>query len=161
LRRWACRGKLSPCPSEAVNAGHCRPRRWKGLHERARQSDPLDLGAAAPRRGAAVTQPARPGPHRLLTRRDAQPARLTVDGAPFEAWVGESVLVAILAAGAALRPFEDSDRVRAGFCLMGACQDCTLWLEDGTALRGCSTPVADGMRLVTRRPDPGTAARDA
>ena len=90
------------------------------------------------------------GPIRLLPR-NAPPARLYVDGQAIEAWEGESILVAILAAGHALQPLEESG-ARAGFCLMGACQECTVWREDGTAVRACTTRVTDGMRIVTRRP---------
>lgn len=91
------------------------------------------------------------GPVRLLPRH-APPARLFVDGVEIAAWEGESILLAILAAGVALHPLEESGG-RAGFCLMGACQECSVWHEDGRAIRACVTRVADGMRLVTRRPD--------
>lgn len=90
------------------------------------------------------------GPARLLPRVAPQ-ARLVVDGIAVEAWEGESVLVAILAAGIALHPLEESG-ARAGFCLMGACQECAVWREDGTTLRACTTRISDGMRIVTRRP---------
>lgn len=96
----------------------------------------------------AMTQ--QTGPARLLPR-NAPRARLLVDGAQIEAWEGESVLVAILAAGVALRPLEESGP-RAGFCLMGACQECSVWSEDGSAIRACAARVADGMRILTRRP---------
>ncbi len=95
--------------------------------------------------------PQQSGPVRLLPRH-APRARLVVDGVEIEAWEGESILVAILCAGIAMRPLEESG-ARAGFCLMGACQECSVWHEDGRAIRACVTRVAGGMRLVTRRPD--------
>ena len=42
--------------------------------------------------------------------------------------------------------------MRAGFCLMGACQDCWVWLADGPRVRACTTPVAEGMHVLTHAP---------
>src|SRR5947207_1893036 len=77
------------------------------------------------------------------------PVRIRVDGAEVTAYTGESVLVAVLAAQNALRQHEFSGEARAGFCLMGACQDCWVWLADGQRLRACTTIVAEGMQIVT------------
>ena len=78
--------------------------------------------------------------------------RILVDGAEVTAFSGDSVLVALLAARDALRRHEFGAEPRAGFCLMGACQDCWVWLADRTRLRACTTPVADGMEVLTRAP---------
>ena len=75
--------------------------------------------------------------------------RIVVDGAERTALEGDTILTALLTSGARLRESEFGDGPRAGFCLMGACQDCWIWTEDGSRLRACSTPVADGLRLVT------------
>jgi NADH dehydrogenase/NADH:ubiquinone oxidoreductase subunit G len=75
--------------------------------------------------------------------------RLTVDGVPVAALEGDTLLVAMLAAGARLRESEFGDGPRAGFCLMGACQECWVWTEQGGRLRACSTPVSEGLRIVT------------
>jgi predicted molibdopterin-dependent oxidoreductase YjgC len=40
---------------------------------------------------------------------------------------------------------------RAGFCMMGACQDCWIATAEGERLRACSTFIAPGMALVTGR----------
>ena len=80
------------------------------------------------------------------------PVRILVDGVEVTAYAGESVLVAVLAARNALRQHEFSDEVRAGFCLMGACQDCWVWQERGPRLRACATLLSDGMRLLTAAP---------
>ena len=77
------------------------------------------------------------------------PLRILVDGAEVEACAGDSLLVAVLMARNALRRHEFSDEARAGFCLMGACQDCWVWLADGQRVRACTTVVADGMHVVT------------
>jgi hypothetical protein len=65
-----------------------------------------------------------------------------------EALEGDSLLTALLLAGAVLRQSEFGDGPRAGFCLMGACQDCWLTLADGRRTRACTTPAEDGMALA-------------
>ncbi len=73
----------------------------------------------------------------------------SIDGRAAEALEGDTLLVAMLGAGRSLRTSEFGDGKRAGFCLMGACQDCWVWTAQGQRLRACSTPVAAGMRIVT------------
>jgi len=48
-----------------------------------------------------------------------------------------------------VRVSEFSGTPRAGFCLIGACQDCWVRTEAGARVRACSTPIAEGMRIVT------------
>jgi D-hydroxyproline dehydrogenase subunit gamma len=84
---------------------------------------------------------------------DTAPLRISVDGAEVTAYAGESVLVAVLAARNELRRHEFSDEARAGFCLMGACQDCWIWLDDGRRIRACTTYAEPGMRIRTTWPD--------
>lgn len=76
---------------------------------------------------------------------------IVVDGLAIEAREGDTLLTAILTSGARLRESEHGDGPRAGFCLMGACQDCWVRTEDGRRMRACGTPVAAGMRIVTGR----------
>jgi predicted molibdopterin-dependent oxidoreductase YjgC len=83
---------------------------------------------------------------------DATAVRILIDDEAVTAYAGESVLVAVLAARDALQQHEFSDEMRAGFCLMGACQDCWVWLADGSRLRACTTVVADGMHVLTNAP---------
>jgi predicted molibdopterin-dependent oxidoreductase YjgC len=85
--------------------------------------------------------------------------RVRVDGAEVTAYAGDSVLVAVLSARNALRRHEFGGEPRAGFCLMGACQDCWVWLADHGRLRACTTLVADGMSILTG-PPPGFAGHD-
>jgi predicted molibdopterin-dependent oxidoreductase YjgC len=73
----------------------------------------------------------------------------TIDGRPAEALEGDTLLVALLGAVRSVRVSEFGDGRRAGFCLMGACQDCWVWTAAGQRLRACSTPVAEGMDIVT------------
>lgn len=87
-----------------------------------------------------------------LAETDRPALALTIDGRPAQALAGDTVLVALLSQGRRLRDSEFGDGPRAGFCLMGACQDCWLWTEDGERLRACSTPAAAGMALRTTPP---------
>jgi predicted molibdopterin-dependent oxidoreductase YjgC len=78
---------------------------------------------------------------------------LFVDGKPVEALEGDTVLVAILTARGYVRTSEFGDGKRAGFCLMGACQDCWVWTAAGERLRSCSTVLAPGMAISTTQPE--------
>jgi predicted molibdopterin-dependent oxidoreductase YjgC len=84
---------------------------------------------------------------------DGPTVRILVDRAEVQAFAGDSVLVAVLAVRNALRRHEFGDEMRAGFCLMGACQDCWVWLADGRRVRACTTPVTDGMHVLTHAPE--------
>jgi len=79
---------------------------------------------------------------------------LEVDGVTVQALTGDSLLVAVLTNGGHLRSSEFGAERRAGFCLMGACQDCWVWTEAGERLRACTTTAAAGMRIRTTPPQP-------
>jgi predicted molibdopterin-dependent oxidoreductase YjgC len=81
--------------------------------------------------------------------------RFTLDGESLDALVGDTVLTAVLTHRTTLRHTEFSGQARAGFCLMGACQDCWVSTESGGRLRACSTLVQAEMRLLT---EPGSAS---
>lgn len=85
---------------------------------------------------------------RVKPRASAEVA-FAIDGRPARARVGDTLMTAILLNAPALRRFEFGDGARAGFCLMGACQDCFVALADGARLRACTTLVAEGMDVVT------------
>jgi predicted molibdopterin-dependent oxidoreductase YjgC len=88
--------------------------------------------------------------HRLAER-DRPVVRFTIDGRACEALAGDTLLTALLTNGRSVRSAEFGDGRRAGFCLMGACQDCWVATADGRALRACTAYVADGMVIVTRQ----------
>ncbi|MCX4163865.1 MULTISPECIES: (2Fe-2S)-binding protein [Paraburkholderia] len=75
---------------------------------------------------------------------------VTVDGVVHQAAEGDTLMVALLTGVSSLRDSEFGDGRRAGFCLMGACQDCWVWTSDGKRVRACSTPAVPGMSIVTR-----------
>ena len=72
-----------------------------------------------------------------------------LDGVPAEALAGDTLLTAILMHQRHVRHSEFSGKPRAGFCLIGACQDCWVRGEDGKRMRACSTRIEAGMRVVT------------
>ncbi|MFU1980686.1 (2Fe-2S)-binding protein [Bordetella hinzii] len=82
----------------------------------------------------------------------------TLDGQPAVALQGDTLLTAVLTCGEQLRLSEFSGAPRAGFCMMGACQDCWMQLEDGRRVRACSTLVQAGMRVLTHPPAAGPGA---
>ena len=88
---------------------------------------------------------------RRLVRVDHPAIAFTLDGEPCEGRAGDTVLTAILTQAERLRLSEFSASPRAGFCQMGACQDCWIVLESGERLRACSTALTAGMRILTRR----------
>ena len=70
---------------------------------------------------------------------------MTFDGAPIEAYEGETVAAALWAAGVrALRRSTALDQPRGIYCNMGICFECLVRI-DGRDVRGCVTPVRDGM----------------
>jgi len=72
-----------------------------------------------------------------------------IDGRACMALLGDTVLTALLTHQGAIRRSEFSGQMRAGFCLMGACQDCWVNLESGQRIRACSTMLQSNMRVVT------------
>ncbi|QEY64290.1 (2Fe-2S)-binding protein [Metapseudomonas lalkuanensis] len=88
-----------------------------------------------------------------LAERDRSTVKLMVDGEPIEALQGDTLMVALLTRVPALRQSEFVPGNRAGFCLMGACQDCWVWTRSGERLRACSSEVCEGLDIVTRQPE--------
>ncbi|MEN2468740.1 (2Fe-2S)-binding protein [Burkholderia sp. GS2Y] len=87
-----------------------------------------------------------------VAERERAAVAFTLDGRPAHALAGDTVLTAILVAQRRVRVSEFSGLPRAGFCLIGACQDCWVRTEAGARVRACSTPIAEGMRIVTGTP---------
>jgi D-hydroxyproline dehydrogenase subunit gamma len=81
---------------------------------------------------------------------DREPVEIFVDGRRVAALRGDTVLTAMLIDGNHVRRSEFSGEPRAGFCLMGACQDCWVMTEAGERVRACTTFVEAGMRFVTK-----------
>lgn len=84
---------------------------------------------------------------------DRVPISFRLDGRAVQALAGDTVLTAILTNQSQLRQSEFGGGGRAGFCLMGACQDCWVWTEQGGRLRACDTTIEPEMALLTQAPE--------
>ncbi|MDR6586102.1 ferredoxin [Herbaspirillum sp. BH-1] len=82
-----------------------------------------------------------------LAEQDRATVSFTLDGRAVTALEGDTVLTAVLTCVGSLRRNEFSGQPRAGFCMMGACQDCWIATDSGERLRACSTFIRAGMQL--------------
>lgn len=82
-----------------------------------------------------------------LAEGDRPVLNFTLDGQPASALLGDTVLTAVLTCSEHLRGSDFSAEPRAGFCLMGACQDCWVRLGDGRRVRACSTLLEAGQHI--------------
>jgi len=88
----------------------------------------------------------------MLTREAAslETPNLTIwfDGRAVAARAGDSVAVALLAAGVCVtRATPVSGAPRGPFCMMGACFECLAVVDGRPGTQTCMTPVRDGMRV--------------
>ena len=73
---------------------------------------------------------------------------LQVDGKPLAARRGQTVAVAMLAAGQrVLRHTRRAGKPRGLFCAMGVCFDCVMTIDGKAGVRACMTKVEDGMQV--------------
>jgi predicted molibdopterin-dependent oxidoreductase YjgC len=86
---------------------------------------------------------------RRLDKTPARTVQFTIDARPVRAQAGDLLLTAMLLNQGYVRRFEFADAKRAGFCFMGACQDCWVSLADGRRVRACDTLVEEGMNVLT------------
>lgn len=77
---------------------------------------------------------------------------ISIDGEIVEVPRGQSIMASVLSFRTTLRTQMVSGAPRAGFCLMGACQECWVWLDDGRRVRACTTTVDAGMAVCTTAP---------
>ncbi|MGQ7935710.1 (2Fe-2S)-binding protein [Paraburkholderia metrosideri] len=96
---------------------------------------------AAPKRDAQFVR---------VAETQREPLSFFIDGYEVPALQGDTLLTAVLMQQRRVRESEFSGAPRAGFCLIGACQDCWMRTEDGLRVRACSTLVTQGMRVITR-----------
>ena len=84
-----------------------------------------------------------------LSRHELPLISFTLNGEACSGRAGDTVLTAILTQSDRLRLSDFSEDPRAGFCQMGACQDCWVLTSDGGRIRACSTALEPGMNLRT------------
>lgn len=82
-----------------------------------------------------------------LTELDRPSVPFTLDGQAVSGLAGDTLLTAVLTCADHVRGSDFSAQARAGFCLMGACQDCWVRLGDGCRVRACATPLEAGMQV--------------
>lgn len=94
-------------------------------------------------------------PLQRVAEQARKPLQFFLNGRPASALEGDTLMTAVLTQGGQLRVNEFSGEPRAGFCMMGACQDCTVELDSGLRVRACSTLVSEGLSVWTlpRLPD--------
>ena len=83
------------------------------------------------------------------------PVAFSIDNRPAIALQGDTILVAMLTQTSHVRESDFGDGPRAGFCVMGACQDCWVWKADGQRVRACSTEITEGVSVFTKEPEHG------
>ncbi len=70
------------------------------------------------------------------------------EGAPLTARAGDTVAVALLAAGVGrFRDTPASGAPRSPWCMMGVCFDCLVEIDGLASRQACNTLVAEGMRV--------------
>lgn len=72
---------------------------------------------------------------------------IEVNGQPVPAHHGQTVAVALLAAGQRIFRRTESGELRGLFCGMGVCFDCLVTVNGLAEQRACMTPVEPGMQI--------------
>lgn len=79
---------------------------------------------------------------------------LMIDRQPIEAFEGEPIAVALMAAGRrVLRYTKKRHEPRGIFCALGRCTDCMMVVNGKPNVRTCVTPAEDGMIIETQTGD--------
>ncbi len=90
-----------------------------------------------------------PAQFRRVAETGRRVLHFTIDGRSATGLEGDTLLTALLTNGRSLRRSEFGGGPRAGFCLMGACQDCWVSLAGGERVRACSSYLQDGLAVLT------------
>jgi predicted molibdopterin-dependent oxidoreductase YjgC len=76
---------------------------------------------------------------------------LMVDGKPLEAYEGEPIAIALMAAGRRVfRYTAKNNEPRGVFCALGRCTDCVMIVDGQPNVRTCVTSARDGMVIETQ-----------
>jgi predicted molibdopterin-dependent oxidoreductase YjgC len=84
-----------------------------------------------------------------IARQELPVIPFTLNGQACTGRAGDTVLTALLTQVDCLRLSDFSQEPRAGFCQMGACQDCWILTTEGERIRACNTALEPGMNLRT------------
>lgn len=99
-----------------------------------------------------------PKPARIPKGNRGPAIRFELDGAPCQAFQGETIAAALLAAGrSAFRRSPQRHEPRGFFCGMGVCFECVVTVNGVPNTPACVTPVEEGMTVETgvSRVEPG------
>ena len=78
--------------------------------------------------------------------------QFTFDGRPVQAYPGESIAAALMAAGQrATRTTVKMEAPRGLYCGMGVCWECMVVVNGKAATRACMTEARPGMKVETQR----------
>lgn len=86
---------------------------------------------------------------RRLPAQRRQRIAISFDETPLEAYPGETLATALMAAGVHAFRHTRTGAPRMPFCNMGGCFDCAVTVDGVPLIRACLAPVRDGM-VVTR-----------
>ena len=76
---------------------------------------------------------------------------ITVDGKPIQAFEGEPLAAAMIAAGIQMFRYTTKTHLPRGiFCAIGRCTDCMMIVDGIPNTRTCVTPVKNGMVVQTQ-----------
>jgi predicted molibdopterin-dependent oxidoreductase YjgC len=79
-----------------------------------------------------------------------RPMKINVDGKQVDAYEGETVAAALLAAGVYIFHLSPKNKEpRSFFCGMGACMECLVTVDGTHNMRACLTQVVEGMQVET------------
>jgi hypothetical protein len=79
------------------------------------------------------------------------PFRFTLDGVPIDAYPGETIATALLAAGHRIaRRTAHRGAPRGVFCAIGVCHDCRMVVDGEANVRTCLAPARPGMTVETQ-----------
>ena len=83
-----------------------------------------------------------------IKNNDRKKININIENIEHEVYEGDTLMTAILVFHNKLNNGEFGKVGRAGFCFMGACQDCWVKTNDGEYLQACTTFVKDGMSII-------------
>ncbi len=87
---------------------------------------------------------------RIDTIKRKQKITLKVNGTEIQAYKGETVLAALIAAGyKTLKNNPVNQEPRGALCGMGVCFECTVTINGVPNIRACMTEVSEGMNIET------------
>lgn len=88
----------------------------------------------------------------MLTRPPGGSLTFTWNGTSIQAQDGDSIAVALLAAGVrATRATAVSGTARGPYCMMGACFECLAEVDGRPNVQTCMTPIRDGMQVRSQQ----------